>query len=92
MRVLLSAPTAGSGTMPEYRAYILGIDGHRYIRVADFLSDHPDDELWERGRLVGRFDHEHGDRVSIVPTQADIRKLIGEHVVSAEETESKEPT
>jgi len=29
--------------MPEYRAYILGIDGHRYIRVADFLSDHPDD-------------------------------------------------
>jgi hypothetical protein len=106
--IVVCEPTAGSGTMPEYRAYILGIDGHRYIRAADFLSDHPDDatamkaaeklvdghdvELWDRGRLVGRFDHEQGDPVSIVPTQADIRKLIGEHIVSAEETEGKEPT
>ena len=29
--------------MPEYRVYILGIDGHRFIRAADFLSDHPND-------------------------------------------------
>ena len=56
--------------MREYRAYILGIDGHRFIRVKEFLSDYPDDtaaltaakqltdkhdvELWDCGRLVAR--------------------------------------
>jgi hypothetical protein len=56
--------------MRDYRAYILGIDGHRFIRVEDFLSDHPDDaaalnaakqltdkhdvEVWDCGRLVAR--------------------------------------
>ena|SRR5579872_6175343 len=56
--------------MRDYRAYILGIDGHRFIKVKDFLSDHPDDaaalnaarrlidghdaELWNCGRLVAR--------------------------------------
>ena len=29
--------------MRDYRAYILGIDGHRFIKAAGFLSDHPDD-------------------------------------------------
>jgi hypothetical protein len=54
--------------MRDYRAYILGIDGHRYIRVEKFLRDHPDDdaavnaakqltdkhdvEVWDCGRLV----------------------------------------
>jgi hypothetical protein len=57
--------------MRDYRAYILGIDGHRFIRAAEFLSNHPDDaaamraaeqlvegheiELWDCGRLVARF-------------------------------------
>ena len=57
--------------MRDYRAYIFGIEGHRFIKVADFLSDHPDDatameaakrlvdghdvELWDCGRLVARF-------------------------------------
>ncbi len=56
--------------MRDYRAYILGIDGHRFMKVKDFLSDQPDDaaalsaakrlvdghdvELWECGRLVAR--------------------------------------
>jgi hypothetical protein len=56
--------------MRDYRAYILGIDGHRFIRVEDFLSDHLDDaaalnaakqltdkhdvEVWDCGRLVAR--------------------------------------
>jgi len=56
--------------MGEYRAYILGIDGHRFIRVEDFLSNHLDDaaalnaakqltdkhdvEVWDCGRLVAR--------------------------------------
>jgi len=54
--------------MRDYRAYILGIDGHRFVRVKDFLSDYPDDaaalnaakrltdrhdvEVWDCGRLV----------------------------------------
>ena len=57
--------------MSYYLAYILGKDGHRFAKVAEFLSDHPDDaaameaakqlddehqvELWERGRLVAQF-------------------------------------
>ena len=56
--------------MREYRAYILDIDGRRFIRVKDFLSGLPDDtaalsaakqlvdghdvELWDCGRLVAR--------------------------------------
>jgi antitoxin (DNA-binding transcriptional repressor) of toxin-antitoxin stability system len=56
--------------MRDYRAYILGIDGHRFVKVKDFLSDQPDDatalsaaktladghevELWDCGRLVAR--------------------------------------
>jgi hypothetical protein len=54
--------------MPDYRAYIIGIDGH-FLR-AEFLSNHPDDataieaaeqlvdghdvELWDRDRMVIR--------------------------------------
>jgi hypothetical protein len=57
--------------MRDYRAYILGIDGHCFVRVEAFLSDHPHDEaalraakelvdgheveLWDCGRLVARF-------------------------------------
>jgi hypothetical protein len=54
--------------MPDYRAYILGIDGHRFVWVEDFRSDHANDavaleaakalsdqhevEVWDGGRLV----------------------------------------
>jgi hypothetical protein len=60
----------GSSAMGDYRAYILGIDGHRFVRVKEFASDQPDDaaalgaakqlvdghdvELWDCGRLVAR--------------------------------------
>jgi hypothetical protein len=53
--------------MGDYRAYILGIEGHRFVWVADFSSDHPDDaaalnaaklltdehevEVWDGGRF-----------------------------------------
>ena len=56
--------------MQDYRAYILGTDGHRFIKAKDFSSNHPDDAaalsaakllidghdvgLWDRGRLVAR--------------------------------------
>jgi hypothetical protein len=56
--------------MRDYRVYILGIDGHRFVKVKGFLSDHPDDtaalnaarlltdkhevEVWDCARLVAR--------------------------------------
>jgi hypothetical protein len=56
--------------MGDYRAYILGIDGHGFIKVQEFLRDHPDDaaainaakqltdkhdvEVWDCGRLVAQ--------------------------------------
>jgi hypothetical protein len=57
--------------MREYRAYIVGIiDDHRFVRIKEFLSDHPNDaaalnaaklltdkhdvEVWDCGRLVAR--------------------------------------
>jgi hypothetical protein len=57
--------------MRDYRAYILGIEGHRFIWAENFPSDHPDDaaaiatakklsdnhdvELWDRARFIARF-------------------------------------
>ena len=65
--------------MRDYRAYILGIDGHRFIRVDDFLRHHPDDaaainaakqltdkhdvEVWDCGRLVAQLPPD-GERLS----------------------------
>ena len=62
--------------MRDYRAYIFGVDNHRYQKAAQFASDHADDlsamkaaeqlvdghdvELWECARLVARFDHKSG--------------------------------
>ena len=63
--------------MPDYRAYILGRPGHRFLKVTKFSSDHADDaaalseakklvdgyyvELWDGGRLVARLDHVDGN-------------------------------
>jgi hypothetical protein len=57
--------------MPDYRAYIVGVDGQFNSIIAEFLHNHPDDataieaakqlvegheiELWDRDRFVGRF-------------------------------------
>jgi len=57
--------------MRDYRAYILGLEGRRFIFAENFVSDHPDDaaaiaaakglndscdiELWDGGRFVARF-------------------------------------
>ena len=56
--------------MRDYRAYILGMDGHRFVWVEGFRTDHADDaaalsaarglsdkhdiEVWDGGRLVAR--------------------------------------
>ena len=55
--------------MPEYRAYIIGLDGHFYRVVpldcaddaeamerAKQLLDGHDIELWQRDRKIARFD------------------------------------
>jgi hypothetical protein len=58
----------GATLMRDYRAYILGVDGHRFVKVKDFSNDQADDaaalsaakqlvdghevELWDCGRLV----------------------------------------
>jgi hypothetical protein len=63
--------------MPDYRAYILGREGLRFLRVTEFFRDHADDatalcaakklvdghdvELWDGGRLVARLDHVDGN-------------------------------
>jgi hypothetical protein len=57
--------------MPNYRAYIVGIDAPFNSILTEFLHNHPDDataieaakqlahghdiELWDRDRFVGRF-------------------------------------
>jgi hypothetical protein len=57
--------------MSDYRAYIFGKDGHRFVKIADFPKSHPNDatamkaarkrvdghdvELWDAGRLICRF-------------------------------------
>jgi hypothetical protein len=56
--------------MPEYRAYIIGSDGHFVSSVplecaddavatkqAERLVDGQDIELWQRDRKVARFEH-----------------------------------
>jgi hypothetical protein len=74
--------------MADYRAYILGIDGHRFVWVESFLSNHPDDaaaliaakklidghdvEVWDRGRLVARLDHKDGSPISDFPMLAEM--------------------
>jgi hypothetical protein len=70
MIVFCKHPTQRSGAMRDYRAYILGIDGHRFVWAKDFLAGHPNDaaavdaarqltnehevEVWEGCRLVAR--------------------------------------
>src|ERR1700727_2078336 len=67
----------GDQKMPDYRAYILGAEGHRFRRVAEFSMDHADDvtaffaaknlidghdvECWDGGRLVARLDRRDGN-------------------------------
>jgi hypothetical protein len=57
--------------MSDYRAYIFGKGGHRFLKIPEFMCDHPDDatamkaarllvdghdvELWHACRLICRF-------------------------------------
>jgi hypothetical protein len=83
-------------TMPNYRAYIFGIDGHRFVVVDGFLSNHPDDaaalaaakklidghdiEVWDEGRLVARLDHKTGNPISDFSMLAEKPEAVLRHI------------
>ena len=82
--------------MPDYRAYILGGEHHRFARVAEFSKDHADDaaallaakqlidghdvELWDGGRLVARFDHVDGNPSNDFSRLTEMPKLLKETI------------
>jgi hypothetical protein len=75
---------------PDYRAYVLGIDGHRFLKAARFLSDHPDDvaaiaaaktlveghdvELWDHNRFVARLSPGGGTQLAPMSMPTDAQK------------------
>jgi hypothetical protein len=92
--------------MPDYRAYILGGEGHRFLRVAEFSRDHANDatallaakqlidghdvELWYGGRLVARLDHRDGSSCGDFSWLTEAPKLKNEAVAQPVAIESKE--
>jgi hypothetical protein len=82
--------------MPDYRAYILGGEGHRFLRVAEFSRDHADDatalcaakklidghdvELWDGARLVVRLDHRDGNPSGEFSWLTETPKLIDQTI------------
>ena len=82
--------------MPDYRAYILGGEGHRFLRVAEFSRDHADDatalcaakklidghdvEVWDGGRLVARLDHVNGNPRDDFSWLTETPKLVNETI------------
>jgi hypothetical protein len=65
--------------MPDYPAYIFGKDGHRFIKVPEFLSDHRNDETAMKAarKLVDGHDVEvwDGNRLVVRFTPAEIKTL-----------------
>jgi hypothetical protein len=92
--------------MPDYRAYILGRPGHRFLKVTEFSGDHADDaaalreakklidgydvELWDGGRLVARLDHLDGNPTDGFSWLAEAPKLINETIAQPIKIDSKE--
>jgi hypothetical protein len=60
--------------MSDYRAYLFGLEGHRFVRVDEFLSDYPSDaaaidaarrlagmreiEIWNGPKFIARISSE----------------------------------
>jgi hypothetical protein len=81
--VPIHSPQNPDARAPDYRAYIIDIDGHRFLKAARFLSDHPDDataiaaaktlvkghdvELWDGSRFVARLSPERVEAPQMVP-------------------------
>jgi hypothetical protein len=78
--------------MPDYRAYILGGEGHRFRLAPGFAKDHINDaaalseakklidnydvEVWDAGRLVARLDHATGNRIDSFSRPTEEPKLV----------------
>ena len=92
--------------MPDYRAYILGREGHRFLRVTEFSSDHVDDatalcaakklvdgqdvELWDGGRLIARLDHVDGNPSDDFSRLTETPKLVNETIAQRAKIDGKE--
>jgi hypothetical protein len=92
--------------MPDYRAYILGGEGHRFAIVAEFPRNHADDstallaakqlvdghdvELWNGGRLVARFDHKTGNPSDDFSWLTETPKLVNEAIAQLTKIDDKE--
>jgi hypothetical protein len=103
---VLAADSWGATKMPDYRAYILGSEGYRFLRVAEFLRDHTDDttallaakkliaghdvELWDGGRLVARLDHRDGNPSDDFSRLTETPKLINETIAQPAKIGGKE--
>ena len=92
--------------MRNYRAYVLGMDSHRYRQIAQFASDHASDlsamkaaeqlvdghdvELWERARLVAKFDYKSGSVMTLdqLP-MASLQSVPSESLAPSVDAESK---
>jgi hypothetical protein len=91
--------------MPDYRAYILGAEGHRFVMVAEFPRDHVDDaaalfaakklidghdvELWDGGRLVARLEHSSGNPSGDISWPTEASKLISGTGAKPSDTDGK---
>jgi hypothetical protein len=92
--------------MPDYRAYILGGEGRRFLRVAEFSRDHADDatalcaakklidghdvEVWDGGRLVARLDHVDGNPSGDFSRLTETPKLLKETIAQLAKVDGKE--
>jgi hypothetical protein len=92
--------------MPDYRAYILGGEGHRFLRVAEFSRDRADDaaalcaakkiidghdvELWDGGRLVAQLAHVDGNPSADFSPLTETSKLIEETIAQLAKIDGKE--
>jgi hypothetical protein len=92
--------------MPDYRAYILGGEGHRFLRVAEFSRDHADDatalraaknlldghdvEVWDGGRLVARLNHLDGNPSDDFSRLTETPKLVNETIAQLAKIVGKE--
>ena len=92
--------------MPDYRAYILGGEGHRFAIVAEFSRDHADDstallaakqlldghdiEVWDGGRLVTRLDHVDGNPSDDFSRLTETPKVVNEAIAQLTKIDGKE--
>jgi hypothetical protein len=92
--------------MQDYRAYILNIDGHRFLKSSQFPNEFPDDttaleaakrlvagyeiEVWQHARMVARFDQRL--QATTVDDQgvASLQMVSGQPLVPMFEFKSKE--